>query len=863
MNSANEKKRIAINSDLSGWKFRLPTVMLCLLSLLLSNGFGQTASFVSLNTDTDISVCITCSPDGAFIYAAGLNTIVVFQRQSDGTIKTIQVLNNDHQGAPPIRRVLDMVVSPDGRHLYAVDVDKRNILIFNRDMATGKIVLIESLQDEVFASQFATVPFVESSYHLLISSEGNHLYWLYSPAEDYARNIIAAFTRDHESGLLSKIQTIYNGDSRMQSQKIPNSIAISPDGKNLYGGGYNYSKLLIFSRDQVNGSINLVDTLQTYSRNIKQWYGSSVVVSSEGNNVYATNSDINWVFAFARESKSGSLSSVESFYHIHPHIVIVSPDDLHVYISHYGGNFAIYSKNPTTTQLTLTDNFILTGFGFQPPSGISFSRNGDAIYMTHYTGQTVLRRDSTTGKLAVLQNLKNSGGGTDRLYASRSVAVSPNGNFLYVAARLEDAGISVFSRHQDDGRLELLESHPLAEVDAMIMSPEGRHLYVSNTDEGIIVVFALDPTTGELEWVQARQDSMTPYVDKDWAGLMAFSPEAEHLYFNDTQRLLVYERDVKTGMITRRQELNWGGPGGEKLALAVSPDGRHVYWGGTNGFQRGYAVTLFVRNLLTGELTQMREQEFAGMRPSSAMQVSPDGYHVYAAVQAYDFWNDSAEMIAVFSRDAVSGELQLLEVMRQSGLYRCPDLLISQNGRDVYALIDDYYGDFGRLVIFERSLETGRLTQRQHFDSWRNGVYGLQEPRALALSPDAAYLYVADLNGIATFATGRSTSTEVVESDNDASLPHTTALHANYPNPFNPTTLIKYDLSKTVHVDLAIYDVLGHHVRTLTREMQKTGSHARAWDGKNEQGAPVASGIYFYRLKTEDSSHMRKMLLAR
>lgn len=397
----------------------------------------------------------------------------------------------------------------------------------------------------------------------------------------------------------------------------------------------------------------------------------------------------------------------------------------------------------------------------------------------------------------------------------------------------------------------------------MILSPDGNNLYVSNTDQGIIEVFAVDPMTGKLTWVQARQDSMKLYVDKDWAGLMAFSPDGAHLYLNDATRLLVYEREINSGIIVQKQVLNLSDPNGEKLALTVSPEGRHVYWGGMDRFQRGYIVTAFARDLLTGVLAQIREQEFAGMRPSSAIQVSPDGRHVYAAVQAFDFWNDSAEMIATFSRDSASGELQLLEVLRQSGFYRSPDLLISHNGKGVYALIDDYYGDSGRLVMYDRSLETGRLTQRQRFDSWRNSVYGLQEPRALALSPDAAYLYVADLNGVATFATGRNNSTEVIESNKDSNLPYATALHANYPNPFNPTTLIKYDLSKTAHVYLAVYDLLGQHVRTLADEVQKPGYHAKAWDGRNAEGIPVASGIYFYHLHTEDFNQARKMTLLR
>ena len=97
-------------------------------------------------------------------------------------------------------------------------------------------------------------------------------------------------------------------------------------------------------------------------------------------------------------------------------------------------------------------------------------------------------------------------------------------------------------------------------------------------------------------------------------------------------------------------------------------------------------------------------------------------------------------------------------------------------------------------------------------------------------------------------------------------VPETTALLPNYPNPFNPETWIPYQLAKPSEVSLTIYDIHGQVVRTLDFGHQRAGvyrSRGRTayWDGKNEFGEPVASGIYFYTLKAGDFSETRKMLI--
>ena len=89
-------------------------------------------------------------------------------------------------------------------------------------------------------------------------------------------------------------------------------------------------------------------------------------------------------------------------------------------------------------------------------------------------------------------------------------------------------------------------------------------------------------------------------------------------------------------------------------------------------------------------------------------------------------------------------------------------------------------------------------------------------------------------------------------------IPETTALLPNYPNPFNPETWLPYQLATPAKVTLSIYSVDGRLVRTLDLGHQSAGVYrskhrAAYWDGRNDKGEKVSSGVYFYTLSTEST----------
>ena len=94
-------------------------------------------------------------------------------------------------------------------------------------------------------------------------------------------------------------------------------------------------------------------------------------------------------------------------------------------------------------------------------------------------------------------------------------------------------------------------------------------------------------------------------------------------------------------------------------------------------------------------------------------------------------------------------------------------------------------------------------------------------------------------------------------------LPFTFTLSQNYPNPFNPETTIQYSVAVPSRVVIKIYNLLGREVKTLVDEVQEAGRHKTRWHGKDNSGRKVASGLYFYQMKSREFVQTRKLVLVR
>jgi hypothetical protein len=117
------------------------------------------------------------------------------------------------------------------------------------------------------------------------------------------------------------------------------------------------------------------------------------------------------------------------------------------------------------------------------------------------------------------------------------------------------------------------------------------------------------------------------------------------------------------------------------------------------------------------------------------------------------------------------------------------------------------------------------------------------------------------------FNTVDFTETAVEDDQDEQSPPRSFHLAQNYPNPFNPVTTIQYAVGgkrgRPVPVTLKVYNVMGQLVRTLVDEEKVAGSYLVSWDGRDDSGRQLSSGVYLYRLRIEDLRVTNRMLLLR
>jgi len=145
-------------------------------------------------------------------------------------------------------------------------------------------------------------------------------------------------------------------------------------------------------------------------------------------------------------------------------------------------------------------------------------------------------------------------------------------------------------------------------------------------------------------------------------------------------------------------------------------------------------------------------------------------------------------------------------------------------------------------------------------DSWQDTEFFL--PILTSGYHDVYVTAVYDASG-----TIESTPSNVVRinyllSDADAlAIPQITKLNRNYPNPFNPTTTISFDIARSGHTCIEIFNVKGQRVKVLSDAVFSAGRHSVVWNGDDTVGHPVSSGVYFYRMVTEDVIAVEKMLL--
>ena len=203
-------------------------------------------------------------------------------------------------------------------------------------------------------------------------------------------------------------------------------------------------------------------------------------------------------------------------------------------------------------------------------------------------------------------------------------------------------------------------------------------------------------------------------------------------------------------------------------------------------------------------------------------------------------------------------------------------LLNSQN-TDLNKLALTSWSDTGELIsnLWVYDLETSQLSfidiiqgEYPHVQTWSPDNLKVAIGSSLTfmapLTPIQIYDFVNDTifslsdSAIPLFWLG---SQEMEISENFSHIPTDYFLKQNFPNPFNPTTNIKYNLPKYGFVKITVFDMLGNAINQLVNEVQNTGIKSIQWNATNSKGQPLSAGVYFYSIEAGDFRQTKKMIL--
>ena len=377
--------------------------------------------------------------------------------------------------------------------------------------------------------------------------------------------------------------------------------------------------------------------------------------------------------------------------------------------------------------------------------GLAISPDGNHVYVTSSSGDdavTVFSRNSGTGALALVEVHEDDASPETNgspivqthLDYSLGVAVSADGNHVYVTSAIDDA-VTVFSRNSGTGALTLVEVHednespeangsPIAQTHldnafAVVISPDGNHVYVTSPADDAVTVFSRSGGTGALTLVEVHEDNGSPEANGSpitqthlaGAAGVAISADGNHVYVvnADDDAVTVFSRNSGTGALSLVEvhedngspEVN-GSPTAQThldsvIGVAISPDGNHVYVTS----QGDSAVTVFSRNSGTGTLALVEVQEdneSPEMSGSPTVQTHLELARGVAATNSHvlvaSLFDDA---VTVFSRDSGTGALTLVEVhednaspeangspIAQTHLEAAASVAISPGGKHAY-----------------------------------------------------------------------------------------------------------------------------------------------------------------------------------
>ena len=619
------------------------------------------------------------APGGTHIYVASSldDAVVLLERDpTTGSLAWRQMLRNGVDGVEGLDGARAVAVSPDGAHVYVGAEEDGAVAVFARDEADGALTFVGAARDGE-----AGVTGLDGIQALAFSAEGAFVYTgahtltiidligglLYSYT-----GTLGVFARDPISGLLTQVETWT--EAQIPELRGLRSLLVSPDNASLWvsasrpgpdneGGVVDPGAVLSFGRDLPSGMLTWMGTAGTTG-------ARGIAATADGAHVYLARVLACSRFLFCStgpvaryvpsetgllaidEEPSGNTESAR--------MIAVPPGGISVYLAgkytQLGGggitteSVARYAREPATGALTLADDRELPRLLIGGAAAVAASSDCSHVYVTGSDDQAVnvFAVQPGTGALDAVQSLQHGAGGVEGIEDPRGIAISPDGNHVYVTSLLKFVGgdtgsVAAFARDPVSGALAFVEVQRdgqngvdgIAGARDVVLSADGAFVYVAGIDDDAVAWFSRDGMTGALTWAGAAFDGVGGAEGLAGATVLALSPDGAQLYVTSLEdhAVAVFTRDSQSGALTFLEAQLDGIDGVTglqlPLGLAVSPDGTQVFVASLVGA----SLAEFTRDPQTGALA------FAGMFGGNAsahplvtaraVLSSPDGRRLF------------------------------------------------------------------------------------------------------------------------------------------------------------------------------------------------------------------------------------------
>lgn len=371
-------------------------------------------------------------------------------------ITYLETHQNGVNGVQGLSGISDVAVSPDGKFVYTASYISGAVSVFARDVATGQL------------TYGSTLGGILNAFSVDVSSDNKSVY-VASPGGQ-----VYAYARDATTGALTPVNSATGAPTAGFV-----SVSASPDASTVYGVGGSPSGLVVFGRDAATGAIARVADYadNTNGHALDQAFGptispiKNIATSADGRFVYVTATLDNAVSLFSRDAATGTLAQVA------------------VYQDGVGG----------------VD-------GLQGASSVKIAPGGKHLYVSGQGESSVATFDidAVSGALTYVGKVTNGTAGITSLLGARSLAISPDGKYVYVSA-INSNAVSVFDRDATTGLLtfNMAATNAVAGVTGLLgpsgmsTDPLNRHLYVAGQQSQALVAFTLPTPSVQLSVSQA------------------------------------------------------------------------------------------------------------------------------------------------------------------------------------------------------------------------------------------------------------------------------------------------------------------------------------------------------------------------